>query len=310
MELYQLKTFVTVAELGHLTRAAERLHISQPAVSGQMRALEEELGVELLQRVPTGMSLTKAGSHLLPYAEKVLAAAAKLRGEVQSLQGRIQGKLRVGTVSDPTYLRLSELLARMVERYPLIDIELHKEVSGDALDQLRAGELDATFLLGQTLPAQTDGANLGEMTYRIIAPPEWAPRVAGADWAALAAMPWIMMPENSAYSQVLMGAFGERGLELHKVIESDQSALITNLVASGVGLSMAREDVALAGRDAGRWILWEPARLRISLWFIYLQERVHDLAVQALLKGVTEVWSEPAALEAAVDPGGGAVVGN
>jgi DNA-binding transcriptional LysR family regulator len=293
MELYQLKTFVTVAELGHLTRAAERLHISQPAVSGQMRSLEEELGVALFERVPGGSSLTRAGAHLLPFAEKVLAAATDLRGEVQSMQGRVQGKLRVGTVSDPTYLRLGEFLSGMVERYPLIEIELHKEVSGDALDQLRSGELDATYFFGKSLPLQTDGIRLGEMTYRVIAPLEWKSRVAKADWADIAAMPWIMMPESSAYHLVLMDAFGERGLEPQKIIESDQASVITDLVASGVGLSLAREEIALAGRDAGRWVLWEPARLEISLWFVHMPDSARDPAVQALVKGVSEVWAEP-----------------
>lgn len=291
MELYQLKTFVAVAELGHLTRAAERLHVSQPAVSGQIRSLEEELGLELFERVPTGMALTRAGTHLLPYAERVLAAAVALRAEVQTLTGRIQGKLRVGTVSDPGYLRLGEFLSQMVERYPAIELELHKEVSGEALDQVREGELDATFLFSDVLPDQFDGTRLADMTYRIIAPPEWGERMLGAAWEALAAMPWVMMPRNSTYHQMLMSAFGKRGLEPQKVIEADQASVITNLVASGVGLSLAREDIALAGRDAGRWVLWEPARLQTSLWFVYPSRRAHDAAIDALLKVLGEVWS-------------------
>ena len=302
MELYQLRTFTTVAELGHFTRAAERLHISQPAVSGQMRALEEELGVELFERGPAGMSLTKAGAHLLPFAEKVLAAAVELRGEVQAMHGRVQGKLRVGTVSDPSYLRLGEFLSRMVDRHPLIEIELHKEVSGEALDQLRNGELDATFFFGKLLPMQTDGIRLGDMTYRVIAPLEWKAKVANADWADIAAMPWIMMPENSAHHQVLSEAFGKHGLEPQKVIETDQASVIADLVASGVGLSLAREEIALAGRDAGRWVIWEPAHLEISLWFVYMPDRARDLAVQALVQGISEVWAEPVVPPVALVP--------
>src|SRR5260370_20757109 len=75
MELYQLRSFTAVAELGHLTRAAEKLHVSQPAMSAQIKALEDELGVALFERVPTGMILTAAGRPLLPQAAKVLAAA-------------------------------------------------------------------------------------------------------------------------------------------------------------------------------------------------------------------------------------------
>ena len=71
MELYQLRTFAAVAEEGHLTRAAERLHLSQPAVSGHIKALEQELDVRLFERTATGMVLTEPGRQLLGHANKV-----------------------------------------------------------------------------------------------------------------------------------------------------------------------------------------------------------------------------------------------
>src|SRR5258706_14330728 len=75
MELYQLRSFAAVAELGHLTRAAEKLHISQPALSAQIKALEDELGVALFERTPSGMTLTAAGQRLLTEASKFSRAA-------------------------------------------------------------------------------------------------------------------------------------------------------------------------------------------------------------------------------------------
>ena len=149
---------------------------------------------------------------------------------------------------------------------------------------------------------QTDGIRLGDMTYRVIAPLEWKAKVANADWADIAAMPWIMMPENSAHHQVLSEAFGKHGLEPQKVIETDQASVIADLVASGVGLSLAREEIALAGRDAGRWVIWEPAHLEISLWFVYMPDRARDLAVQALVQGISEVWAEPVVPPVALVP--------
>ena len=75
MELYQIRAFVAVAELGHLTRASERLHVSQPALSGQIKALESRLDLKLFERAPSGMLLTAAGKNLLPRAIEALAAA-------------------------------------------------------------------------------------------------------------------------------------------------------------------------------------------------------------------------------------------
>src|SRR3954469_5488715 len=121
MELYQLRSFAAVAELGHLTRAAERLHISQPAVSAQIKALEDELGVTLFDRVSSGMQLTSAGRHLLPAVEKVLDAATALRSRARALQGEVVGRMRVGTVSDPEFTRVGELLAQAVEAHPMLE---------------------------------------------------------------------------------------------------------------------------------------------------------------------------------------------
>ena len=79
MELYLLRTFVIVAEQGHLTKAAALLHVSQPAVSGQIKALEEQLELKLFERGPGGVRLTKAGEALLPHAQAVVRQAADFR---------------------------------------------------------------------------------------------------------------------------------------------------------------------------------------------------------------------------------------
>ncbi len=103
MELYQLRSFVAVAGVGHLTRASEKLHVSQPAVSAQIKALEDELELTLFERTSSGMELTFAGQRLLADAEKVLPAAQALRNEAQAFKGQIAGKVSVGTLSDPGF---------------------------------------------------------------------------------------------------------------------------------------------------------------------------------------------------------------
>src|SRR5512140_165363 len=84
MELNHLRSFVTIARFGHLTRAAEALHLSQPALSGHVKVLEEKLGVSLFDRTPTGMALTPAGERLVVEAEAILAAVAHLAQSAQA----------------------------------------------------------------------------------------------------------------------------------------------------------------------------------------------------------------------------------
>ena len=152
MELYQLRSFAAVAELGHLTRAADRLHVSQPALSAQIKALEDELGVPLFDRGPTGMTLTPAGKRLLPDALKVIADTEALRGAAASIKGAVAGRARVGTLSDPDFIRLPEFLSASIERFPLIEIELHHEVTGAAFAEVRDGAARRELLLRRPRP--------------------------------------------------------------------------------------------------------------------------------------------------------------
>ena len=179
MELYQLRTFAAVAEFGHVTRAAEKVHVSQPAVSAQIKALEEELGVPLFDRTPTGMVLTAPGKRLLALAERVLAAAQEFMGEARSLAGTVAGRLRLGTVADPESIRLGEFLSRAVDLHPLLELDVHHQVSGAAFESVRSGELDASFYFGSLTHPAVASLALHEVAYRVAAPAAWRDKVDG-----------------------------------------------------------------------------------------------------------------------------------
>lgn len=303
MELYQLRAFRVIAETGQLTRAADRLHLSQPAVSAQLRALEDDLGQQLFERTSAGMTLTRVGEELLTYAEKVLAAAADLKKAAHAHGGGPAGRLRLGTLSDPQFIRLGDFLARAIERYPLIEIELHNDFSGAAFQGVKSGVLDGSFYFGEIDHPSVAGLRLGDIHYRVAGPAAWAERIRAADWAGIAALPWIVAPDNSTRNQLLDAEVRRHGVLLAKVIAADNEGVINNLVESEVGVSLIREDLATDCERAGTMAVWGGTRLSAPLWFIYPADRANEPELVALLTVLRETWGlaavEPPAAAAA-----------
>jgi DNA-binding transcriptional LysR family regulator len=298
MELYQLRSFAAVAESGNLTRAAEKLHLSQPAVSAHIKALEEELDVVLFERISSGMELTVPGKLLLSDANRVMRAAQELRSRALALRGQVLGHIRLGTLTDPAYIRLSDLLSRAVERYPLLTIEMHNEVTGEAFDKVRDGVLDASFYYGERTHPAVAAVPLREIAFRIGAPWAWRNRIENADWKAVAAEPWIMTPPVSSHYALATELFRTHGVVPEKLVEADNESLIRSLVASGLGVALIREDAALAARDAGEVCLWRDVRLATTMSFLYPREREREPAIAAIVGLVGDVWKAAAATDA------------
>ncbi len=291
MELYQLRSFAAVAESGHLTRAADRLHVSQPAVSAQIKALEDELGVALFERVASGMVLTSAGRELLPDAQKVVSAAQTLRSRARAIQGEVDGRVKVGTVSDPEFVRVGDFLAQALDAHPLLEIELHHEVSGAAFEKVRDGTLDASFYYGSVAHPSVTAVPLIEFAYRVVAPIAWRDKVERASWHDLVALPWIVTPPISSLSALADELFTARGASPSRRVEADNEAVIRSLVVSGLGIALMREDLAIDAAAAGEVALWDGARLATTLQFIHLAARKPDPEIQALLDILDRVWT-------------------
>lgn len=297
MELYRLRAFVTVAEEGHLTRAAERLHLSQPAVSGQIKALEQQFDLRLFERSASGMTLTVAGRALLAHAHRVLAAADELRRAAKRLRGEVAGALRIGTVSDPGSIRVGQLLAHAVERHPNLELQLQHETSGAVLEHVREGRLDASFYFGDAPGPGFSSLRLRQFHYCITAPAAWRDQLRDARWSDIAGLPWILTPANSTHNRLVTELLAEHGIDLpQRRVEADQESVIEDLVVSGVGVSLMREEAALARQEAGEVCIWDKASLRTTLWFVCSAERADDPLLHVVFDILHQIWRDERAV--------------
>ena len=294
MDHTAIRTFVTIAREGSLTRAAERLHISQPALSLQLKKLQEETGLTLFERTARGMRLTPAGERLLPAAERALEAVAGFRASAAGLQGEVRGELRIGTILDPEFLRLGAVLHTLANRHPGLAFHLRHGMSGAVARQVEAGTLDAAFTLGfPGLPEYRPRFSVLELArfqYRVIAPPGWGEQVHGKGWAELARLPWIATPPESAHSRLLGRIFEAEDVRPNVVADVDLEPSMLDLVKSGVALALARDSLALHAAHADGVVIADAVTVDAQLGFLTRAEREQEPPIRAAMEIVAETW--------------------
>jgi DNA-binding transcriptional LysR family regulator len=154
MELRHLRYFVAVAEELHFRRAAERLHVAQPAVSEQVRKLEDELGVRLFNRTQRSVTMTDAGAAMLEEARRVLRQAEVACQAARNARDRATSKLRIGYLAGFVPAIVPRALQSLVASMPDVEIQLETGHAHALLDEVRAGTLDAAVI---STPAPTSG---------------------------------------------------------------------------------------------------------------------------------------------------------
>jgi len=292
MDLTLLRAFVTVAQEGNLTRAATTLHLTQPAVSLQIKTLQERLQLQLFVRTNAGMRLTDEGTKLLPLAQRQLQYLQEFRQHAAALHqlDQVSGTLAIGTILDPEFIRLGAFLKVLVERYPQLSTRLQHHMSGSVLQQIKAGALDVGFFLG--VPGKGfHSRTLTQFTYNVIAPAGWKHRVAGKGWKELAQLPWIWTPPESAHQRLLNKVFAQYKLTPNAVALVDQESSMLDLVKSGVGLSLARASIALNQAHAHGLVIADAVHLSTELTFVSLEKRKDEPAIEAVFALLNDVWS-------------------
>lgn len=300
-----LQAFVAVAREGSVSRGAQRLYLTQPAVSLQLKELGALVELELFQRTSTGLLLTRDGAALLNHAEQALEGLNDFVVAARRLKGGVRGLLRIGTILDPEFTRLSALLKELVTLAPELETELHHGTSGEVLAKLLNKELDVGFYLGDPntneLPPAYAGLRrqegaafhaevLTRFSYQVIGPSGWAPQVQGRDWPDLVCLPWVLAPPTSSHSRLLAPVLQERKLVLKKAAQADQETSMLALVRAGVGISLARDVVALRASQSDGLVIADKVNIGCDLRFICLAGSLRRPELDCAFQALSRAW--------------------
>ncbi|PLZ00014.1 LysR family transcriptional regulator [Burkholderia sp. WAC0059] len=250
MDIKQLHALLAVAESGSVTRAAQTLHIVQPAVSRQLRLLEEDIGTALFDRNRQGMELTEAGEILVEYARRALLELDRARSEIQPPAMRLSGIVTIGLLPSTSDLLAGPLLSAVKAGYPAIKLRLVIGYAGHLSQWLESGEVDAALLYNpKTAPTIQTQTLLEESLYIVGSPETRLDTRQPVPLSALTHWPMILPSAPHGIRNLLAQACPGADFSLNVVAETNSMSVQKILAASGHGYTIL-PSIAVSGEVA------------------------------------------------------------
>lgn len=246
--LQQLRYAVAVADARHFGRAAEACFVSQPALSAQIRALEEKLGVQLFERSSRGVLVTEAGAEVIERARAILRDVGDLREAAAGAAGGLTGSLRLGVIPTIAPYVLPPVVRRVAAAHPSLELYLREDRTEPLTAQLVAGDLDVLLL---ALPLHEHGVDelpLYEEPF-LLAVPEAHPLAAatGCDVEALAGERLVLLEEGHCLRDQALAVCELAGLEGRAEVQGTSLPTVVQMVHAGLGVTLLPETAV--GRD-------------------------------------------------------------
>lgn len=292
MELYQLKSFLTIAHEKNLTRAAASLHLSQSALSNQIKLLEEELGVHLFTRTSRGMKLTDQGQILSAHAQEVLERAVELQQRAAALSRGISETVSIGLNTDPAFLRVSAINKRLGLLHSDTNVIFHGCPSTDTPQRLRRGQIDLGFFYGDRQPDDIMLKDLCKVRTCVVIPKGLDAKGFELEWPDVAALPWVWVDSNFPFFKSLQHKLQDYKTIPNQAVTAADEQIVRELVADSQGVAIMREDEARPLVDKDLVTIWPWGWGETSLSLAWMKERGTEKCVKAALDAVTYVWHE------------------
>jgi len=238
----QLETFATVARLGSFSRAAEALHLTQPAVSIQVRQITESIGLPLFEQSGREIRLTAAGQELLRTARELDDSWNRFESAVDALKGLKKGRLRVALVTTAKYF-LPRMLGAFCQRYPDIEIELEVANRARIIERLRANEDDLYIMSFPPEELDVVATPFLDNPLVVVAPAAYPLPAGPLSLADLAPDPFLLRETGSGTRKAVDRHLAANGLTLKVKLALGSNEAIRDLVASGMGLAILSRHV-------------------------------------------------------------------
>lgn len=256
MDIRRIEAFIRAAESSNLTEAARQLHLSQPAVSHQIKLLEAELDAKLFIRSNTGLKLTDAGQLLLPWARRLMRDTNELKDMMSSLQSDIAGELRISCSSTSGRYILPVLVARFCKRYPGAKIQIISCNAENAVQYLLEGEAHLGIVSSEIFNSGLEAQEFFHDTISLVVPPNhpWVER-GSIEASELTKEPMILRESTSGTRRVMLGELAKFDISLDDLIiflEVGNVEAVLEVVAEGYGVSFVSDLASIYMRGLGR----------------------------------------------------------
>lgn len=264
MNLNHLTIFHAVAEERNITRGAERLFISQPAVSKQLAELERHLGTRLFDRLPQGVRLTEAGALLYAHSRRLFAIEAEAERALAELQGLQRGRLAIGASTTIGVYLLPEILARFHLKHPGIEIALEIANTEGIQRHLLEGTLDLGLTEGFVASEEmVIEVFMEDELVAITAPGHPILKEPSVTIKRLCEEPFVLREPGSGTRAVVERTLTEKGLNVHPIMSLGSTEAIKRAVAGGAGVAIVSRLSILVEQEIGRLVVVPVSDLRI-----------------------------------------------
>lgn len=258
MEIRQLRAFVAIAESGTFTAGALRVHVTQAAISMQIRQLENEVGAKVFVRAPRHVILTEAGEQLLRRARHILREHDAALDEIAELAGAERGRLRVGSASAMVLTdQLPAILAELRAQHPAAEIGVTSGTSEVLVDQILAGDIDIAFV---SLPVDVRGIKterLSEDQLVAIASPRHKLAKQRTISAYTLAGERLILGERGGNTRRLIDQFfAQAGVTLHVAMELSRQQAIRRMVEADMGVGIVPLQSVIEEVENGKLVRW------------------------------------------------------